>query len=279
MAFLRPTADDAIGKYEVRKLTTFRRLLAESLDAVPPSHNMMALLELDITEPRKALRTLQDSGRHVSLFAFVVKSIATALAEHRGLNSMRSGNRIFEFEDIDVNLPVELDSSGEKTPRQVVIRQAASKSVEEIWEEIHAAKERFLTAGNTGQEDQWALSLMQKLFILPKFLLSMLVRALQANPLNVKRMSGTTFITSVAMPGVSGFAVPYLIGPRAVSFALGGVTDKPAAVGEEIVRREFLSMTIAFNHDIVDGAPAARFTRRLKELIESGAVLTTPGLT
>jgi hypothetical protein len=29
-------------------------------------------------------------------------------------------------------------------------------------------------------------------------------------------------------------------------------------------------MTISFDHSIVDGAPAARFTQRLKDLIESG---------
>jgi hypothetical protein len=29
-------------------------------------------------------------------------------------------------------------------------------------------------------------------------------------------------------------------------------------------------MTISFDHDIIDGAPAARFAERLKELIESG---------
>ena len=277
-SILHPPAagDAAVGKYQVKELTVFRRLLTESLDAIPPSHSMMALLEIDITEPRKTLANLKESGHHASLFAFVVKSIATALTEHRELNSMRSGNRVIEFEDIDINVPVELDSSGEKTPRQVVIRNAACKSVEEIWEEIHAAKERFQTAGNTGEEDQWALSTMQRLFILPKFLLAILVRTLQGNPFNVKRMSGTTFVTSVTMPGISGFAVPYIIGPRAVSFALGSVVKKPAVVDQEIMSREILSMTVVFNHDIVDGAPAARFARRLKELLEGGAVLTRP---
>ena len=33
--------------------------------------------------------------------------------------------------------------------------------------------------------------------------------------------------------------------------------------------RDYLSLTISFDHDIIDGAPAARFTERLKELIES----------
>ena len=31
-----------------------------------------------------------------------------------------------------------------------------------------------------------------------------------------------------------------------------------------------LSLTVVFDHDVIDGAPAARFTRRLVELIESG---------
>jgi len=34
--------------------------------------------------------------------------------------------------------------------------------------------------------------------------------------------------------------------------------------------REYLSVTISVDHDIVDGAPAARFTQQLRELIESG---------
>jgi pyruvate/2-oxoglutarate dehydrogenase complex dihydrolipoamide acyltransferase (E2) component len=34
--------------------------------------------------------------------------------------------------------------------------------------------------------------------------------------------------------------------------------------------REILSLTVIFDHDVIDGAPAARFTRRLVELIERG---------
>ena len=35
-------------------------------------------------------------------------------------------------------------------------------------------------------------------------------------------------------------------------------------------RRENLNQMVVFDHDVIDGAPAARFTRRLVELIESG---------
>jgi pyruvate/2-oxoglutarate dehydrogenase complex dihydrolipoamide acyltransferase (E2) component len=51
---------------------------------------------------------------------------------------------------------------------------------------------------------------------------------------------------------------------------MGGIGEKPGVVDGQIAIREYLSLTISFDHDIVDGAPAARFTERLKELIESG---------
>jgi pyruvate/2-oxoglutarate dehydrogenase complex dihydrolipoamide acyltransferase (E2) component len=51
---------------------------------------------------------------------------------------------------------------------------------------------------------------------------------------------------------------------------LGGITAKPAVVDGRIAIREYLSVTVDFDHDTVDGAPAARFVQRLRELIEGG---------
>jgi len=41
-------------------------------------------------------------------------------------------------------------------------------------------------------------------------------------------------------------------------------------VDGQITIREYLSLTVSFDHNMIDGAQAARFTERLKELIESG---------
>ena len=49
-----------------------------------------------------------------------------------------------------------------------------------------------------------------------------------------------------------------------------GIAWKPAVVEGRIEPREILHLTVVFNHDVIDGAPATRFTRRLVELIESG---------
>jgi pyruvate/2-oxoglutarate dehydrogenase complex dihydrolipoamide acyltransferase (E2) component len=48
-------------------------------------------------------------------------------------------------------------------------------------------------------------------------------------------------------------------------------------VDGQIEIRELLNVTVSFDHDIVDGAPAARFTQRFKELIETGYGLTESG--
>jgi len=52
--------------------------------------------------------------------------------------------------------------------------------------------------------------------------------------------------------------------------ALGAIARKPAVIGDHVEAREFLEMTIVFDHDVVDGAPVAIFLQRLRELMESG---------
>lgn len=56
----------------------------------------------------------------MSLFTFLVKSIAATIAENKELNSIRSAHRIVEFEDVDVSVPIELTSAGEANSHQIV---------------------------------------------------------------------------------------------------------------------------------------------------------------
>lgn len=53
-----------------------------------------------------------------------------------------------------------------------------------------------------------------------------------------------------------------------MAFAIGGITRKPGVINSEIEIREYLSLTVSLNHDLVDGAPAARFVNRLKQNME-----------
>jgi pyruvate/2-oxoglutarate dehydrogenase complex dihydrolipoamide acyltransferase (E2) component len=83
---------------------------------------------------------------------------------------------------------------------------------------------------------------------------------------------GTVGITSVGMFGNgAGWGIPPALPVPMIT--VGGIGEKPVIVDGHFTTRDYLSLTISFDHDIIDGAPAARFTRRLKELIESGSGL------
>ena len=84
-----------------------------------------------------------------------------------------------------------------------------------------------------------------------------------------KKYGGTVGITAVGMFGRgSGWGIP--TAAHTLDITLGGIGEKAVRVDDQLEFREYLSMTISVDHDIIDGAPATRFALRLKELIESG---------
>ena len=65
----------------------------------------------------------------------------------------------------------------------------------------------------------------------------------------------------------SGFAIHFPT--RTIDLAIGTVTPKPRYIGDELQKREILNITFNIDHNIVDGAPAARFVARSIELLEN----------
>src|SRR6266540_298604 len=68
--------------------------------------------------------------------------------------------------------------------------------------------------------------------------------------------------------GQGGWGIAPTMHP--LDLIVGSTAWKPAVVEGRIEPRESLNLTLVFDHDVIDGAPAARFARRLVELIESG---------
>ena len=54
---------------------------------------------------------------------------------------------------------------------------------------------------------------------------------------------------------------------------MGGIVQKPGVHEGQVAVREYLHLTLSFDHDLVDGAPAARFAQRLVTLLETAEVL------
>ena len=92
------------------------------------------------------------------------------------------------------------------------------------------------------------------------------VRSAKISPEN---LSGGTFtITNLGMYDVDGFT-PVINLPEAAILGVGRITPKAVVLDGEIVVRQMMVLSLAFDHRLVDGAPAAQFLQYLKDLIEA----------
>jgi len=247
------------------KTSDFRKLSITGFDLVENGHNFFALLEFDITDLRAKLRRRRAAGGGGSLFAFMLKAIGKCLEEYPDFNAVVDYRYISSFGTVDINIPIEVESDGQVVNKQYIIRDINSKTITQVTSEIDEAKK------NTDNERGHVFSkpLLKILTSIPRKWVVLLYRIILKNHRKLQELSGTVFVTSVSMFSNSpGYIIPYSGGPKACSFAIGSAARKAVVRGNEIVIREMINITAVFNHDAVDGAPAARFINSLRNWIE-----------
>jgi pyruvate dehydrogenase E2 component (dihydrolipoamide acetyltransferase) len=86
-------------------------------------------------------------------------------------------------------------------------------------------------------------------------------------------LSGGTFtITNLGMYDIDAFT-PIINLPEAAILGVGRIQAKAVVRDGEIVARQMWGLSLVFDHRLVDGAPAARFLQRIKQLIENPFLL------
>jgi len=60
---------------------------------------------------------------------------------------------------------------------------------------------------------------------------------------------------------------------------VGGMSQRPRVTHGQVTARDVLDLTVVIDHNVVDGAPAARFAAGFRELLESAAVLSPSSVT
>lgn len=249
---------------ESRRVLPFprsRKLVIDACRYGKRKNTIHGLIAVDVTEARRRIeRHERRHGSDISFTAFVIHSVARAVADDRSVQAYRDWRgRLVIFDDVDVNAIIEREVGGAKMGSVHLIRAADRKSVEEIHADLRAAKARPVRY----REHPW----LSAYLYLPGFVRSWIWRIAGRFPRLVKRVGGTVSVTAIGMYARGG-GWGIGLGSHTLGFTLGGIETRPAVFDGEIVPREFLDVTCAFDHDIVDGAPAARFTRRLKERIE-----------
>jgi pyruvate/2-oxoglutarate dehydrogenase complex dihydrolipoamide acyltransferase (E2) component len=226
-------------------------------------HIVHGLFEVDVTQAQTIIREHKErTGESLSFTAFVMACLGQAIDMNRTMHAYRNWrNQLVIFDEVDINTLFEVEVDGRKLIRPHIIRAVNRKSFREIHDEIRS----FQTAHKESRESEF----IRWFVLLPGFIRRFFIWFLAKNPLFLKDYSGTVSMSSIGMFGTgSGWGIP--VPNHTLQITLGGIAEKPGIVAGRIEVRRYLSITISIDHDVIDGAPAARFTQRLRELIESG---------
>jgi pyruvate dehydrogenase E2 component (dihydrolipoamide acetyltransferase) len=101
---------------------------------------------------------------------------------------------------------------------------------------------------------------------------SLMERARTGTSLPDDLTGGTFTITNLGMYDIDAFT-PIINLPEAAILGAGRIQPRPVIHGGEIVARQMWTLSLTFDHRLVDGAPAARFLQRIKQLIETPFLL------
>jgi pyruvate dehydrogenase E2 component (dihydrolipoamide acetyltransferase) len=180
-------------------------------------------------------RQLQSrAGEDVSITAYVVKAAAKALEDHPMINSSLEGDEIRVYNDINVAVAIDTPD-GLVAP---VIPGTNIKSLTEISRKIRDLTERAMQ-----------------------------------NSLTVADLTGGTFtVSNLGGFGVDLFA-PVINPPQCAILGFGRTTERPIIVDKQVRVGSVTTLSLVFDHRIVDGVPAARYLQRVKELLEDPAKL------
>jgi 2-oxoacid dehydrogenases acyltransferase (catalytic domain) len=98
--------------------------------------------------------------------------------------------------------------------------------------------------------------------------------AVMARSVTARQRIGTVAVTAVGMfADGGGFGITPL-SLMSLEVIVGGMSQRPRILDGQVAVREVLDLTLAIDHSVVDGAPAARFTADFRRLLESAAVIS-----
>jgi pyruvate/2-oxoglutarate dehydrogenase complex dihydrolipoamide acyltransferase (E2) component len=230
-------------------------------------HHAIALMEFDVTNTRQHLKERRKNGAKISMNAWLIKAISGALEQHPAAAAfLYNRKKLISFTDINISVLVEKEINGQKVPLPLVIEKTNRKSAVEITAEIEAAKnlsteQNDIVLGKSSKKHE-------QLYVrLPRFLRLAVWKFILQNPKIAYKNMGNAVVTSLGMMArLNGWLIHKSIHP--VSFGVGAIIQKPVVVNNEIKIREILNMTILIDHDVIDGAPMARFLKCLAQNIE-----------
>ncbi len=220
---------------EAVPLTGLRGVIAQRMSTSAHTTARVTLTtEVDATDFVQLRARLKEQlepslGFAVSYTDILVAIVARALREYPYMNVRLADEEIQPLSHINVGVAVDTER-GLLVP---VIRSADQKGIAEIGRTLRELAARA-HAGKSTPDD----------------------------------LTGGTFtITNLGMYDIDSFT-PIINLPECAILGAGRLHEKPAVHDGQICVRRMMILSLTFDHRLVDGAPAARFLQRIRQLVE-----------
>lgn len=213
-------------------LTGMRGIIAnkmkQSVNTAPHYYVTMDINMEEILKLREALSEKVQNAK-ISINTFIIKAVALAIKKYPIINSFVDNDQIILKEQINIGLAVALEE-GLIVP---VIREADKKGLSEI-----AYEERQL------------------------------IEKAREGKLTPDEYSGGSFtISNLGMFDVTRFTA-IINQPEVAILAVGKIKDTPIVQNGEIGIKPIMEVTLSSDHRVIDGAVAAKFLKKIKEILE-----------
>lgn len=219
-------------------MSSVRRLIAERMASSAHTAAPVTLTtEADATElvrlRQQVAADLKDEQKPVPTYNdLLAKLVAVALGEHPALNASLSGETIVQHSAAHIGIAVETER-GLLVP---VVQDVRTRSLQQL--AVESAR---------------------------------LIEQARAGTISPDHLHGGTFtITNLGMYDIDAFT-PIINLPECAILGVGRIVSKVVAVNEAseaTAVRKMVALSLTFDHRLVDGAPAARFLKRVKQLVE-----------
>jgi pyruvate dehydrogenase E2 component (dihydrolipoamide acetyltransferase) len=236
---------DEYGGVRIEKMSRMRQTIArnmiQSYTTIPQLTNFD---DADVTEledmREQSKPDYADRGIKLTAMPFVIKAVASALKRHPMLNASVDieNNAVIYKEYVNIGIAVDTER-GLVVP---VLRDADRKSISQIASDL----DELATTVREGQID-------------------------------LEMLRGGTFTIS-NLGAVGGiFSTPIINPPQVAILLVGRTRTVPQIVDDAIVPRLMMPLSITYDHRLVDGAAAARFTNDVKSFLAApGRLLLAP---
>ena len=219
------------GVRERRKLTGIRKTSARRLqEAWQTIPHIVQMVDVDAAALREARAALRAEIPSLTINDLILYAAVQVMAGLPELNGAIEGEELVLYDGVDIGFAVD-------TPRGLmapVIRNAATLSVAQL----AAESQRLIEAARSGR----------------------------LGPEHLGAASVT--VSNLGMFGVQ-FGTPVINLGEPVLVFVGALEDRPVARDGQVVIRPMVTLSIGYDHRVADGVAASRFTRGLKESLES----------